>query len=266
MEHSSAVACVQVAGTAVQKITYRDQQVITLPMVDRVHGRVDGTSRRTFNENRSRFTNGADYLTLDQANEIRSLGFSRPQGGTPAFVILLTRRGYLKIVKSLNDDRAWEVFDEMVSRYFATESAPSVPMLNDPSALRKLLLDNVEKVLTLESQVDEMRPAVEALEQIAEAHGSFCRTEAAKHLGVSPKILFRWLRTHGWTYHRPGSRDDLAYQTKINAGYLEHKVTTGPRPDGTEWISTQIRVTPKGLTVLAKALPSVGMLPLEVAR
>ncbi|TQN59584.1 DNA-binding protein [Agrobacterium tumefaciens] len=127
--------------------------------------------------------------------------------------------------------------------------------LNDPASLRQLLLDNVEKVLALESKVEEMKPAVEALEQIAEAHGSFSRTEAAKHLGVPPHVLIKWLRTNGWTYHRPGSKDDLAYQSKINAGYLEHKVAMGPRPDGTEWVSTQIRVTPKGLTVLAKAFP-----------
>lgn len=127
--------------------------------------------------------------------------------------------------------------------------------LNDPASLRRLLLDNVEKVLALESKVEEMRPAVAALDQIAESNGSFNRTEAAKHLGVPPHVLIKWLRTNGWTYHRPGSKDDLAYQSKINAGYLEHKVVTGPRPDGTEWISTQIRVTAKGLTILAKAFP-----------
>lgn len=131
----------------------------------------------------------------------------------------------------------------------------TAPNLNDPSLLRHLLLENVEKVLALESKVQEMQPAVAALQQIAEAHGSFNRTEAAKHLGVPPHVLMKWMRTNGWTYHRPGSKDDLAYQSKIIAGYLEHKVATGPRPDGTEWMSTQVRVTPKGLTVLAKAFP-----------
>nr|WP_247886263.1 phage regulatory protein/antirepressor Ant [Brucella intermedia] len=128
-------------------------------------------------------------------------------------------------------------------------------ILSDPNQLRSLLLVNVEKVIELESQVSAMLPAVEALEQIAEAHGSMNRTEAAKHLGIAPHVLCKWMRSSGWTYRRVGSKDDLAYQSKINAGYLEHKVTTGPRPDGTEWIGTQVRVTPKGLTVLAKAFP-----------
>lgn len=130
-----------------------------------------------------------------------------------------------------------------------------VAALNDPVAMRGLLLTYSEKVIALESRVEEMMPAVQALEQIAEAHGSLNRTEAAKHLGIAPHLLCRWMRTNGWTYRRPGSKDDIAYQSKIMAGYLEHKVTTGPKEDGTEWISTQVRVTPKGLTVLAKAFP-----------
>lgn len=130
-----------------------------------------------------------------------------------------------------------------------------VAMLNNPAAMRGLLLTYSEKVIELQGVVEEMRPAVEALGQIAEAHGSFTRTEAAKHLGIAPHMLCKWMATNGWTYRRAGSKDDIAYQSKITAGYLEHKVTTGFRPDDTEWISTQVRVTPKGLTVLAKAFP-----------
>lgn len=132
---------------------------------------------------------------------------------------------------------------------------PSV-VLNDPSSLRKILLDNVNKVIELQSLVDDMREDVEALEHLTDASGSFSRTEAAKNLGVPPQILIRWMKTNGWTYRRAGSKEDLAYQSKINAGYLEHKVTTGPRPDGTEWIGTQVRVTPKGIAALAKAFPN----------
>lgn len=130
-----------------------------------------------------------------------------------------------------------------------------VAMLNDPSAMRGLLLSYSEKVLELQGQVQEMQPAVDALDQIAEAHGSFTRTEAAKHLGVAPHMLCKWMTTNGWTYRRAGTKSDIAYQSKILAGYLDHKVRTGPKPDGTEWIETQVRVTPKGLTVLAKAFP-----------
>lgn len=135
------------------------------------------------------------------------------------------------------------------------QKVASPPDLFDPTLLRGLLLQNVEKVIALEARVGEMQQDVDALHHLTEANGSLNRTEAAKNLGVPPQILIRWMKTNGWTYRRAGSKEDLAYQSKIIAGYLEHKVTAGPRPDGTEWISTQVRVTAKGLTALAKAFP-----------
>ena len=70
-------------------------------------------------------------------------------------------------------------------------------------------------------------------------------------------VLNRWMRTNGWTYQFQGTKDDIAYQSKIAAGLLEHKVETGEKPDGTTWTRTSVRVTPKGMLALAKAFPPV---------
>lgn len=130
-----------------------------------------------------------------------------------------------------------------------------IAALNDPAAMRNILLSYTEKVLTLEGRVEEMRPQVEALERISVADGSLCVTDAAKTLQVRPKWLFSFLRSHGWIYRRPNSGYDIAYQSKLAMGLLEHKTTTIYRSDGTEQISTQVRVTPKGLARLAQEFP-----------
>lgn len=131
--------------------------------------------------------------------------------------------------------------------------ANSGPMidLNDPGALRGLLLTYSEKALELERQVKELLPSQEALQRIAEADGSLCITDAAKALQMRPKDLFEWLRQNGWIYRRPGAAHDLGYQSKTAAGLLEHKITTVLRADGSEKVTEQVRVTPKGLTKLA---------------
>lgn len=172
-------------------------------------------------------------------------------GARPVEVYLVGKRDSYVVVARLSP----EFTARLVDRWQELESGGATASLSDPNVLRHLLLENVEKVIALQGRVQEMQPAVDALEQIAEAHGSFTRTEAAKNLGIPPHTLMRWLTTNGWTYRRPGSREDIAYQSKIVAGYLEHKIATGPRTDGTEWASTQVRVTPKGLTALAKAFP-----------
>ncbi len=130
------------------------------------------------------------------------------------------------------------------------ESGPAID-LNDPGALRGLLLTYSEKAIALQSKVDELMPSKEALERIAEADGSLCITDAAKALQMMPKALFEWLSRHGWIYRRIGSTAWLGYEDKRRGGYLEHKVTTVQRPDGTERVFEQVRVTAKGLTKLA---------------
>ncbi|WP_394517268.1 phage antirepressor KilAC domain-containing protein [Pantoea sp. SGAir0175] len=126
--------------------------------------------------------------------------------------------------------------------------------LNDAAFLRGTLLSYSEKVIELEHRVEEMKPDVEALDRIAKAHGSMCITDTAKHLQIQPKSLFKMLSENHWIYRRPGGKAWLAYQDRIQAGVLEHKVILIERPDGSEKIIEQVLVTAKGLTRLSKTL------------
>ncbi|WPE19882.1 ORF6N domain-containing protein [Shinella zoogloeoides] len=118
--HQPVDGCAVVVGsTVIRRVEYRGEQVVTLAMIDEVHGRPDGTAGRVFRENRDRFENGQDFhqIVHAQNDEFRRYGLHIPNRG----LLLITRRGYLKITKSLSDDRAWEVFDQMLDRYFAAE-------------------------------------------------------------------------------------------------------------------------------------------------
>jgi Rha family phage regulatory protein len=126
--------------------------------------------------------------------------------------------------------------------------------LNDPAQLRGLLLNYSERAEALERRVQELEPSQEALERIAQADGSMCVTDAAKALQVRPKDLFSWLSQNGWIYRRAGGSGWLGYQSKTSAGLLEHKVTTVQRPDGSEKVTEQVRITAKGITRLAAAM------------
>lgn len=128
--------------------------------------------------------------------------------------------------------------------------------LNDPAFLRGTLLTYTEKVITLENQVEEMRPDVEAFNRIAKADGSLCVTNAAKDLQVRPKELFCYLSQNGWIYKRAGSPAWSGYQGKIQQGLLEQKIMT-QIVNGVEHVREQIRITPKGLTKLSKILLDV---------
>lgn len=142
-------------------------------------------------------------------------------------------------------------------KYFADrkQQVKQRPQLNDPNWLRGSLLTYTEKVIELQEQVDVLLPAQAALDKIAEADGSLCITDAAKSLQMRPKDLFSYLQENGWIYKRVGCAHYLGYQPKITQGLIEHKVTTVFRGDGSEKITEQVRILPKGLAKLAKLLP-----------
>lgn len=127
-----------------------------------------------------------------------------------------------------------------------------VELLNDPSAMRGLLLSYSEKVITLEKTVLEQAPKVAALDRIATSDGSLCIMDAAKTLQLRPKDVFQWMQTHDWIYKRTGASSYTAYQERIKQGVLEHKTALQTLPDGTEKTRTQVRVTSKGLAKLAE--------------
>lgn len=129
--------------------------------------------------------------------------------------------------------------------------APVVPQTL-PEALR-LAADLAERNTHLQLVVSEQAPKVDAFERIASATGSMCMTDAAKHLGVQPSRLRAWLQENRWIFRRHGSARWLAYQPRLASGVLVHRITPlGLDENGDERAATQVRVTTKGLTVLAQ--------------
>ncbi|MEI9749631.1 phage antirepressor KilAC domain-containing protein [Moellerella wisconsensis] len=147
----------------------------------------------------------------------------------------------------------------VIKRWYDLETGkakPSIdPMvaLNDPAFLRDALISYTEKVMHLEHQVEEMKPDVDALTRIAKSEGSLCVTDAAKQLQIKPKSLFDLMSHSKWIYRRLGTAW-IAYQDKIQQGLLEHKVTVVKSSTGEDKQVSQVRVTAKGLSKLAKLL------------
>jgi len=115
-----AITTVSIQGTDLQRVEYKGETVVTFAQVDEVHERPNGTAGRNFRDNRKRFHEGKDYVRIC-ADEIRRHKIIPLSSKAREDVIFLTKRGYLKLVKPMNDDRAWEVQGEMIDRYFMVE-------------------------------------------------------------------------------------------------------------------------------------------------
>lgn len=246
---------VTVADKVLDIVEYQGLRVVTFAMVDEVHSRPEGTARKRFNDNKEHFVEGEDYFEVS-SSEIRTHKICPISDKSHGDVKLLTESGYLMLVKSFTDDLAWKVQKQLIKGYFKAkeliQNFDPMKSLADPRVLRDLLLGYSERIVGLEEEVQEMKPSVEAYDRIAKADGSLCLTDAAKALQMRPKDLIAKLSSGKWIYKRAGNSHWLGYQDKVQAGYLEHKVTEVTRSDGTTKITEQVRVTPKGLAKLAK--------------
>lgn len=125
---------VNVEGTELSVREYNGQRVVTFSDIDEVHHRPHGTAYRNFRANKRFFNEGRDYVTLHKKNqndEIRLLGITVPQRG----ITLITERGYLKVIKSFNDELSWKVQDALVDAYFVVKNQQPTTAIEEKPTL-----------------------------------------------------------------------------------------------------------------------------------
>lgn len=200
---------------------------------------------------------------LDDLKEFGLVGFEiRPRlqgqhgGSDVEYAVLNEQQSTLLLTYMRNSDIVRQFKKALVKAFWelaqkAQQSDP-IQVLNDPVAMRGLLLSYSERVLSQEATIAEMTPKVAALDRIATpSEGSFCIREAAKILQVKEKQLYQVLIENHWIYRHPMGRTWLAYSPILNKGYMEHKLSNGDKQDGGQWQSTQARITARGVARLA---------------
>lgn len=197
------------------------------------------------------FRKKANALAAKGLLGFREESSPNPLGGRPRMVMHFDKRNSMVVSAKLNDALLAAVIDRWME---LERGAERVIPRNLPEALR-LAADLAEQNNRLQLVVTEQTPKVEALARIADARGSMCLTDAAKHLGIQRCHLIEWMRANRWIYRREGSMRLLAYQPRLAAGLLDHKVSViGREDDGADRLASQVRVTAKGLAKLAQKI------------
>lgn len=122
-----------------------------------------------------------------------------------------------------------------------------VAALNDPSTLKSLLLENVEKVIALEAHIKENEPKTKFFDKYVNADGLYGLQNAGRALACHPNLFTRWMKEK-YLFYQGGNL--VARIKYIQMGIFEVKSTIvddKARP--------QTYVTPKGLEYLSKIVP-----------
>ncbi|MEX1447261.1 ORF6N domain-containing protein [Enterococcus sp. C76] len=99
----------------------KDKKAMTVKDIAGIHGKEVKAINQAINMNRIRFKEGLDIIDLKSVvNQIdlEDFGFTQNAINRSNNIYILSERGYAKLLKILEDDTAWEIYDQLVDNYF----------------------------------------------------------------------------------------------------------------------------------------------------
>jgi phage antirepressor YoqD-like protein len=182
--------------------------------------------------------------------------YVHPQNGQVYREFLLTQRDSLVVVSGYSVELRARIIDrwqELESRVVGQLEIPT----SFAEALR-LAADQAEQNQLLQQVIAKQAPKVEALRRLAKTHSDVCITTAAQILGVRPTRLFDWLSQNRWIHRRTARSSWVAYQPRLNTGWLKHKLVKVGDGEGQDIkVVEQVMVTRSGMVTLAEQLQGI---------
>lgn len=185
------------------------------------------TINQTINRNRKRFKEGIDLIDLKQITHsdlFMKLRFTKTQWGNANHIYLLSERGYAKLLKIMDDDKAWDIYDELVDNYFnmrvaIKENKPSLvtqerlAIMKDNSATRRAnMLYKIAMATDSNSSKQQLlaRAAKEITGEMiipAMKEKEYSATDIAKRLGTTATMVGRTANRLGLKADQPGQNE-----------------------------------------------------------
>lgn len=129
----------------------------------------------------------------------------------------------------------------------AKNAVDPVAVLNNPAAMRGLLLTYSEKVIELEGRIEADKPKTQFYDQFMNADGLYGLQNAARALNCRPNLFIRWLKEH-YLFYQGGNL--VARVQFIQMGVFEVKTTLVD-----DKVRPQAFITPKGVKYLNERVP-----------
>ncbi|PFW97441.1 ORF6N domain-containing protein [Bacillus pseudomycoides] len=176
---------------------------------------------RRINTNRKRFIDGVDVIDLLSGSEpLKELailngwvGSNRAQN-----VYIISERGYAKLLKILEDDLAWELYDEFVDKYFnmRNKQIDTAQLSPELQMFQKLFITLAEQEIIqkdLKKEITETKQQVYNISEIVSLNSTDWRKETTNLINKIASKL------GGYNAHRDirnESYEMLEYRAKAN--------------------------------------------------
>lgn len=138
----------------IARIMYKNKPIVSCTMIDELHEKEPKTAYKALVRHKTKFTEGKHYFDLPYEVWSGFAGFSimdhqkpetgfggvlitppnaKKRGGHTGNMIFMTEIGYAKLIKSFEDDLAWDVYDLMVENYFNPPTFHNLTIPEEPA-------------------------------------------------------------------------------------------------------------------------------------
>lgn len=135
------------------KITeYKDIRVLTTQQIAEAYGTGTEVITKNFNRNKERYLEGKHFICLE-GNELKEFKTTGQFDLSSRInkLYLWTEKGAFLHAKSLNTDKAWEVYDRLVDEYFEKDSRKPMTVAEQIKLLAQGNQDHEERIEKLEN-------------------------------------------------------------------------------------------------------------------
>lgn len=239
-----------------------NSKCVTDKMIAEIHGIKTIHVRENINKNLSRFREGIDYIDMKKVidivdnNLLLSIGYSKMQISKSDAIYLLSERGYAKLIKIMDSDKAWEIHDILMDEYFSMRktireyiSATDLAMLkvlkskNKQETMIALKEYNELVVKPLQDTIERQKPMVGLAEMRIDKKGCYSLTDVTKSLHLKRGQITRWGKAQGYLHKK------LSEVNKAGENFFKVYSSDG--------VHNQIGVTERGLQYISNNIDKV---------
>ena len=138
---------------------YKNIRVLTTQQIAEAYGTDKKVISYNFNHNKDRYIEGKHYLKLEGVEKTEFINRLENHDGSKnaKTLYLWTEKGAFLHAKSLNTDRAWEVYDRLVDEYFKKPKLPSWTMDDKIQILAQGNIELKEKIDAVNDDLQEFK-------------------------------------------------------------------------------------------------------------
>lgn len=141
-------------------MNFKNQRIMTTSVIAESYGTTERRISENFNANRSKYQEGKHYFLL-QGEELKQFKSDYGNSGFAQNInklYLWTEKGALLHAKSLNTDKAWEVYDILVETYFRIRE-------NKPQCIEDVLISSLQEMKALRLEINNTKEEVNGLKE-----------------------------------------------------------------------------------------------------